>query len=46
VFVISTRGGFEPLITERIFYRVQGILDGRSQPKCLFAKARPEPDFR
>src|SRR5439155_17120239 len=28
-FGISTRGDFEPLITERIFFRVQAILDGR-----------------
>jgi site-specific DNA recombinase len=28
-FGISTRGGFEPLVTERVFFRVQAILDGR-----------------
>jgi len=28
-FNVSTRGDFEPLITERIFFRVQAILDGR-----------------
>ena len=28
-FGISSRGDFEPLITEKIFFRVQAILDGR-----------------
>jgi DNA invertase Pin-like site-specific DNA recombinase len=27
-FNVSTRGDFEPLVTERIFFRVQSILDG------------------
>jgi hypothetical protein len=26
---ISTRGDFEPLVSEKVFYRVQAILDGR-----------------
>src|SRR5688500_11170417 len=28
-FGISTRGDFEPLVSEKVFYRVQAILDGR-----------------
>jgi site-specific DNA recombinase len=28
-FDVSTRGDFEPLISEKVFYRVQAILDGR-----------------
>jgi len=28
-FGISRRGDFEPLVTERVFFRVQAILDGR-----------------
>jgi site-specific DNA recombinase len=84
-FGISTRGDFESLVTESVFFRVQAIPDGRyevtaprqrhdpdfplrafvrcescgrgltsswskgprtSQPKCRFANARPDPDFR
>ena len=26
---VSTRGDFEPLVSEKVFYRVQAILDGR-----------------
>jgi len=28
-FNVSMQGDFEPLVTERIFFRVQAILDGR-----------------
>ena len=42
-FGISTRGDFEPLITERIFFRVQGILDGRYEVTA--PKQRNDPDF-
>jgi site-specific DNA recombinase len=41
-FGISARGDFEPLITERIFFRVQGILDGRYD---VTTKQRNDPDF-
>jgi len=30
-FSVSTRGDFEPLVTERIFFRVQAILATKSQ---------------
>jgi len=26
---VSTRGDFEPIVSEKVFYRVQAILDGR-----------------
>ena len=26
---VATRGDFEPLVSEKVFYRVQAILDGR-----------------
>ena len=42
-FGISRRGDFEPLITERIFFRVQGILDGRYEVTA--PKQRNDPDF-
>ena len=42
-FGISKRGDFEPLITERIFFRVQGILDGRYEVTA--PKQRNDPDF-
>src|SRR5438128_5736054 len=42
-FGISTRGDFEPLITERIFFRVQGILDGRLE--ITGPRERNDPDF-
>ena len=42
-FGISRRGDFEPLITERIFFRVQGILDGRYE--VTSPKQRNDPDF-
>ena len=42
-FGISTRGDFEPLIGEGIFFRVQGILDGRYEMAA--PKQRKDPDF-
>jgi len=42
-FGISRRGDFEPLITERIFLRVQGILDGRYEVTA--PKHRNDPGF-
>src|SRR5438094_329667 len=42
-FAVSRRGDFEPLITERIFFRVQGILDGRYEVTA--PKQRNDPDF-
>jgi site-specific DNA recombinase len=42
-FGISRRGDFEPLITQRIFFRVQGILDGRYE--VTSPKQRNDPDF-
>jgi site-specific DNA recombinase len=42
-FGISTRGDFEPLITQRIFFRVQGILDGRYEVTA--PKQRNDPGF-
>ena len=42
-FGISRRGDFEPLITERIFFRVQAILDGRYE--VTGPKQRNDPDF-
>src|SRR3954471_10358794 len=42
-FGISRRGDFEPLITERIFFRVQGILDGRYEVTTL--KQRNDAGF-
>ena len=42
-FGISKRGEFEPLITEKIFFRVQGILDGRYE--LTAPRGRNDPDF-
>src|SRR5438874_4734810 len=42
-FGISTRGDFEPLISEKVFFRVQGILDGRYE--MTSPKQRNDPDF-
>src|SRR5262245_31329459 len=42
-FGISTRGDFEPLISEKIFFRVQGILDGRYEVTA--PRQRNDPDF-
>jgi len=42
-FNVSTRGDFEPLVTERIFFRVQAILDGRYEVTA--ARQRSDPDF-
>jgi DNA invertase Pin-like site-specific DNA recombinase len=41
-FNVSTRGDFEPLITERIFFRVQAI-DGRYE--VIAPRQRNDPDF-
>lgn len=40
---ISTRGDFEPLVTEKVFYRVQAILDGRLEMTA--PRQRSDPDF-
>ena len=40
---VSTRGDFEPLITEGIFFRVQAILDGRMEVTA--PRQRSDPDF-
>src|SRR5262249_14052729 len=42
-FNVSKRGDFEPLITERIFFRVQAILDGRYE--ATGPRQRNDPDF-
>ena len=42
-FNISTRGDFEPLVTERVFFRVQAILDGRYE--VTGPRQRADPDF-
>lgn len=42
-FGISTRGDFEPLITESVFFRVQAILDGRLE--VTGPRQRNDPDF-
>jgi len=42
-FGISTRGDFEPLIAERIFFRVQAILDGRYEATA--PRQCNDPDF-
>jgi site-specific DNA recombinase len=40
---VSTGGDFEPLISEKIFYRVQAILDGRLE--MTGPRERNDPDF-
>jgi len=40
---VSTRGDFEPLVTERVFFRVQAILDGRYE--VTSPRQRNDPDF-
>jgi site-specific DNA recombinase len=42
-FGISKRGEFEPLVTENVFFRVQGILDGRYELSA--PRERNDPDF-
>ena len=42
-FGVSTRGDFEPLVTERVFFRVQAILDGRYEMTA--PRQRHDPDF-
>ena len=42
-FGVSTRGDFEPLVTERVFFRVQAILDGRYEVTA--PRQRNDPDF-
>ena len=42
-FGVSARGDFEPLVTERIFFRVQAILDGRYEMTA--PRQRHDPDF-
>ncbi|MDE3153469.1 MAG: zinc ribbon domain-containing protein [Acidobacteriota bacterium] len=40
---ISTRGDFEALLTEKVFYRVQALLDGRLE--ITAPRQRSDPDF-
>jgi site-specific DNA recombinase len=40
---VSTRGDFEPLVSERVFFRVQAILDGRYEVTA--PRQRSDPDF-
>ena len=40
---VSTRGDFEPLASERVFFRVQAILDGRYE--VTSPRQRNDPDF-
>jgi site-specific DNA recombinase len=40
---VSTRGDFEPLVGEKVFYRVQAILDGRLE--VTSPRQRNDPDF-
>jgi hypothetical protein len=40
---VSTRGDFEPLVSEKVFYRVQAILDGRLA--ITAPRQRNDPDF-
>ena len=42
-FGISTRGDFEPLVSEKIFFRVESILDGRFE--ITGPRERNDPDF-
>ena len=42
-FGISRRGDFEPLVTERVFFRVQAILDGRYE--VTSPRPRNDSDF-
>src|SRR5712691_2256678 len=42
-FAVSTRGDFDPLVTEAIFFRVQAILDGRYEVTA--PRQRNDPDF-
>ena len=42
-FNVSTRGDFEPLVTEPVFFRVQAILDGRYEVTGPWQ--RTDPDF-
>ena len=40
---VSTRGDFEPLVSERVFFRVQAVLDGRYE--VTSPRQRNDPDF-
>ena len=42
-FNVTTRGDFERLVTERVFFRVQAILDGRYE--VTGPRQRNDPDF-
>lgn len=42
-FLISRRGDFEPLVTDKVFFRVQAILDGRVDTTA--PRPRNDPDF-
>ena len=41
-FGVSQRGDFEPLVSEETFYRVQAILEGRTQVTGPRKRARPD----
>ena len=40
---VSTRGNFEPLISEQTFYRAQAVAEGRVQRSA--PRVRNHPDF-
>jgi len=42
-FNVLTRGDFEPIVMERVFFRVQAILDGRYEVAA--PRQRNDPDF-
>jgi hypothetical protein len=42
-YVVSTRGDFEPLVSEQTFYRAQAVSDGRVQVRA--PRERNHPDF-
>jgi hypothetical protein len=42
-FGVSKRGDFAPLVTEKVFFRVHGILDGRYE--LTAPRQRNDPDF-
>jgi hypothetical protein len=43
ITAFATRGDFEPLVSEKVFYRVQAILDGRFE--ITAPRERSGPDF-
>ena len=44
--VPAKRGDFEPLISEDLFYRVQGVLSGRVPSTTPQQRARPDFQLR